>query len=288
MDFSRNWLFIDAKLQRKLGEIKLLVIGSGIGSRVAEEAVRIGIRHITVADGDTVSASNLNRQNYVYQDIGRNKAIVCAERMLAINPAAEITAIDEFLEEQWLQRLIPEHDFIVNAIDFDAAEFPVCREICKRHKKTEFFPFNLGFASTLTIFMGEGKGAWKDFFSNVDHVSLKYQIVEHVLNSLPPDQAEYMLRKYQIYLNTLNDGSYPGYDPQLSVAGALSAILTVAKIVTILQGEAVRQFPYFYLLDSFCKPIEEIKPLGNRVPIQRSLVDGPMASHLRPGVGDLA
>mgnify|MGYP002603657289 CR=1 FL=1 len=70
----------------KTAPVKIIVIGAGgTGGYVVPHLYRIGFSsehqiRIVVCDGDVVEEKNLIRQNFVHQDIGRNKAQVLAER----------------------------------------------------------------------------------------------------------------------------------------------------------------------------------------------------------------
>ena len=69
--------------------VKIVVIGAGgTGGYVIPHLYRLGYAshryvRIIVCDGDVVEEKNLIRQNFVQQDIGRNKAQVQAERYSA-------------------------------------------------------------------------------------------------------------------------------------------------------------------------------------------------------------
>ena len=95
--YSRNRLYVSESEQNMVKEYRIFLGGAGIGSIVAECALRFGFEHITIVDGDKVEKSNLNRQNYTDNDIGRYKAECLAERLLSINPNAQIDYHTEFL-----------------------------------------------------------------------------------------------------------------------------------------------------------------------------------------------
>ena len=65
--------------QAALSRSRVLIVGAGgIGSPVALMLARQGIGGLTIVDGDTVEASNLSRQRFFAEDIGRNKAMALA------------------------------------------------------------------------------------------------------------------------------------------------------------------------------------------------------------------
>ena len=83
--YDRNRLYINEDDQDKIKSVSILLGGAGIGSIIAECALRFGFETITIVDGDRVEESNLNRQNYTKADIGKYKAETLARRLLKIN-----------------------------------------------------------------------------------------------------------------------------------------------------------------------------------------------------------
>ncbi len=90
--YNRNRIYVSEDEQEKVRETRILLGGAGIGSIIAECALRFGFENIVIVDGDRVELSNLNRQNYVKSDIGKSKAECLAKRLLRINPKANISA----------------------------------------------------------------------------------------------------------------------------------------------------------------------------------------------------
>ena len=87
----------------------------GVGGTALEALARTGFKHFIIVDFDKVDASNLNRQIlYTAKDIGKNKVNAAKERILSINPEAEIQAI--FAKAQDFDSNQP-IDFMVDAID---------------------------------------------------------------------------------------------------------------------------------------------------------------------------
>ena len=61
--YSRNRLYVSEKEQSLIKDYNIFLGCAGIGSIVAECALRFGFEHITIVDGGKVERSNLNRQN---------------------------------------------------------------------------------------------------------------------------------------------------------------------------------------------------------------------------------
>lgn len=105
-----------ALLQSK--RVILFGIG-GVGSWCAECLIRTGLTHLTIVDGDTVQASNLNRQLPATQaTLGMPKVEALKARLLEINPDAEIEARYEMVNGEWLMvNGLEGYDYIIDAID---------------------------------------------------------------------------------------------------------------------------------------------------------------------------
>ncbi len=104
----------------RIGEKRVIIFGvGGVGSWCAESLVRSGIKHLTIVDSDTVCASNINRQLMATTEtIGQVKVDVLRQRLLTINPSAEITAIHEFFTAETAESFhLDSYDYIIDAID---------------------------------------------------------------------------------------------------------------------------------------------------------------------------
>lgn len=118
--FHRSRLLMgDAPLQR-LHDIRVILFGvGGVGSWCAESLVRSGVKHLTIVDSDRVNISNVNRQLMATtQTVGKVKVEVLKERLLSINPEAEITAIQDIYNAENSESFrLNEYDVIIDAID---------------------------------------------------------------------------------------------------------------------------------------------------------------------------
>ena len=103
----------------------VMVIGCGaVGGYALEMLARLGVGKIWAVDFDTFEESNINRQILALTDtLGRKKAEVAKERILAINPEAQVTAMDLKVTKDNLNFLLEEKpDFVIDAIDDVAAK----------------------------------------------------------------------------------------------------------------------------------------------------------------------
>lgn len=99
---------------------RVIIFGvGGVGSWCAESLVRSGITHLTIVDSDEVCVSNINRQLMATtQTVGRPKVEALRDRLLSINPTAEIVARRQvFCEETLPEYRFDNYDYVIDAID---------------------------------------------------------------------------------------------------------------------------------------------------------------------------
>ena len=118
--FSRTKLLIGTDKLERLSRARVAVFGiGGVGGYVAEALARSGVGALDLIDNDKVSLTNLNRQIYaLHSTIGRYKVDVAKERILDINPKAQVTVSCTFyLPETADQFDFASYDYVVDAID---------------------------------------------------------------------------------------------------------------------------------------------------------------------------
>lgn len=133
--FSRTELLIGKDGIEKLSNAKVAVFGiGGVGSFVVEGLARAGVSNFILVDNDGVDITNLNRQIIAtYKTIGKPKVEVARERILDINPNANVEAYQEFFMPESEGILDNSIDYIVDAIDTVTAKI----ELVVRAEKLE-------------------------------------------------------------------------------------------------------------------------------------------------------
>lgn len=99
---------------------RVIIFGvGGVGSWCAESLVRTGIRHLTIVDSDRVCMTNCNRQLMATtRTIGQVKVDVLRERLLDINPNAEVVAMQKIYQESDAESFhLETYDYVIDAID---------------------------------------------------------------------------------------------------------------------------------------------------------------------------
>ncbi|GAA6139577.1 tRNA cyclic N6-threonylcarbamoyladenosine(37) synthase TcdA [Arenicella sp. 4NH20-0111] len=140
LDISRRFGGI-ARLYGEVGLARIqaahiCIIGiGGVGSWVAESLARSAIGALTLIDLDVVAESNINRQLVATADqIGRDKTAVMKDRIAQINPACQVSIIDEFIDKQNIPSLITkDFTYVVDCIDDFRTKSALIAH-CKRQK----------------------------------------------------------------------------------------------------------------------------------------------------------
>ena len=126
--FSRTELLIGKEALERLSKAHVAVFGiGGVGGYVVEALVRSGIGAYDLIDDDKVCLTNLNRQIIATRDtIGRHKVEVMRERILSINPDAEVTTHRCFyLPENAQDFDFSSYDYVVDAVDTVTAKLEI-------------------------------------------------------------------------------------------------------------------------------------------------------------------
>ena len=118
--FNRTERLLGTEAVDRLSDLRVIVIGvGGVGSWCAEGLVRSGIRHLTIVDSDRVCITNVNRQLMAtMQTVGMVKVEALRQRLLSINPHAEIQAWQKIYSAETAADFhLEDYDYIVDAID---------------------------------------------------------------------------------------------------------------------------------------------------------------------------
>jgi len=117
---TRTELLVGKENIVQLQSKHVLVTGlGGVGAMAAEQLCRAGIGNLTIIDGDTVHASNRNRQlPALLSTEGQEKAYVMQQRLLDINPSLKLEVINEYIKDQRMIDILEKgYDYVVDAID---------------------------------------------------------------------------------------------------------------------------------------------------------------------------
>ncbi|GKT37172.1 hypothetical protein ADUPG1_010011 [Aduncisulcus paluster] len=121
MDYSRQLTLHDftEDHQKKLASSSVLIVGcGGVGCLIALYLAGAGVKNLSLLDMDVVSESNLHRQIvYTIAEKGQKKATLLAEKVKALNPSVNATAIlTPIFSDNAVDLFLP-HDVVIDASD---------------------------------------------------------------------------------------------------------------------------------------------------------------------------
>jgi len=144
--FQRTQLLLGQKRLEKLQNLNVIIFGvGGVGSWCAESLIRSGVRNLTIVDSDRVCITNVNRQlQATSMTVGQVKTEVLKNRLLEINPKANVNALQKIYEEaNHTEFELEKYDVIVDAIDSMQNKIHLMRTACKTEA---FFISSMGAA----------------------------------------------------------------------------------------------------------------------------------------------
>lgn len=136
--FRRNELLLGSETMERIAQKRVIIFGvGGVGSWCAESLVRSGISRLTIVDSDCVSITNVNRQLMATtKTVGQVKVDALKERLLSINPKAEITALQQVFSEETAESFqLDTYDYIIDAIDSLKDKATLILLACQQHAK---------------------------------------------------------------------------------------------------------------------------------------------------------
>ena len=127
-EFSRTEKLIGKEAVDRLTSCRVAIFGiGGVGGYTLEALVRCGVGKLDIIDNDTVNITNINRQIIATHDsLGKLKTQVARERVLSINPKAEVNALNMFyLPENADSIDFSDFDYVVDAVDTVTAKIEI-------------------------------------------------------------------------------------------------------------------------------------------------------------------
>lgn len=110
--------YLGAAERARIEAARVGVAGAGgLGSNCLAHLVRCGVRRFVIADFDTVSESNLNRQFFFADQLGMPKVEAVAANLRRINPALELELYPERVTAENAVRRFGSCDVTVEAFD---------------------------------------------------------------------------------------------------------------------------------------------------------------------------
>ncbi|MDR1499585.1 MAG: tRNA threonylcarbamoyladenosine dehydratase [Tannerellaceae bacterium] len=118
--FHRTERLLGTERMDRVAGVRVIIFGvGGVGGWCAESLVRSGVRRLTIVDSDRICVTNINRQVMATRHtVGEVKVEALKARLLAINPAAEVEALQMIYSRETSGAFgLEDYDYIVDAID---------------------------------------------------------------------------------------------------------------------------------------------------------------------------
>jgi molybdopterin/thiamine biosynthesis adenylyltransferase len=153
--YSRHILLEEfgIEAQQRLSSSSALIVGAGgLGCPAALYLTASGIGRLSIADADTVDATNLQRQ-ILYRDetVGSAKAGAAREALRQVNPEVDVVGLQERLAGEQLERAVLACDVVLDCTDNFATRHALNRA-CVRHKKPLVSGAAIRFDGQLAVF----------------------------------------------------------------------------------------------------------------------------------------
>jgi len=135
--FSRTELLAGQQGMQKLARTSVAVIGLGwVGSYSAEALARSGIGKFILIDYDVIEPTNINRQILALQStLGKPKVELMQQRILDINPKAEVIIYQEVLDGNKQDNLLEGAEYCVDSIDSLNSKISLLEFLLKNERK---------------------------------------------------------------------------------------------------------------------------------------------------------
>jgi sulfur carrier protein ThiS adenylyltransferase len=165
----------DPGVRARLADGHVAIIGcGGLGSNAAQMLVRAGIGELTLVDFDIVTESNLNRQLFFRDQLGRPKTAALAETLLRIRPEVTLMLHQVRATPSDLLELVGTADVVIEAVDTAEAKAMIANVILRDRPKLPLVSASgiAGFESANTVVterMGESFYLTGDHTSDVGH-----------------------------------------------------------------------------------------------------------------------
>ncbi len=246
---ARNSGYISPATQQKMRTQTMLIAGCGIGSSVAVCAARMGFEHFVLVDGDLVDAHNLNRQFYDYADIGKPKVDGLKDKILRINPDAQVEALNLYFTADNTEAIVKKADIIFDTVDFlDLDAILNLHESSKKLCKELFTALSIGFGAGVLYFPPASGISLADLLAadvqnaqaagKAGYVTVFAKVIERIAAELDPLVVEQISKAL-----TIMENGRPCPASQVAVGSFTVAALALSMIHDLLDGRPLPAAP---------------------------------------------
>ena len=171
--------------QRLLCSAVLLVGLGGLGSAVAPALAAAGVGHIGLADPDTVSESNLQRQTlYTERQIGQPKCEAARERLAALSSHTLYDLHAEGITPENARRIIAGYDLVIDCCDNFPTRY-LLDDVCVACGKPWVHGAIGAFGGMVTVFNHRRAKRYAELYPDREALCAREQTVQGVVGTVP-------------------------------------------------------------------------------------------------------
>lgn len=248
---TRNSGYIDAATQASIRDCRLLIAGCGIGSGPAVCAARMGFERFVLVDGDVVDGHNLNRQFYDAADVGQPKVLALRDKILRINPSAQVEVHNVFLDADNTAAIVKTADVVFDTVDF--LDLPA---ILRLHGSARalgipvFTALSVGFGALVWYFPPTDAPGLADILAS-DLAALQAagggqpsyaDVFARFMQRLAPHLDSQVVEQVGKVLSLMKEGK-PCPASQVAVGGFAVSAMAMSMIHDMLAGRSVPRAP---------------------------------------------
>ena len=251
--FSRNQDLISAKEQEKIRDCTVAIAGvGGIGGLLAERLIRIGVRHLKIADPGSFEMSNFNRQFGSHiRSLGKNKAKEVYWQCKQINPEADIICDTKgILSEKDAEAFVTDVDVIVDAMDYGLFKQAVYLQTAARRRGIYYmFSSAIGFGTVVVIFdpdgytleeyndLGQNKNSNEKGQPDISQKNVVPYLASYIFEALGDEKLNKIIkREIPVPVNSIGVG--------------LSSIVTANEVINIvIKKKPIITAPHYLFID---------------------------------------
>ncbi len=267
--FDRNIGILTKEQQEAIRTTKVAIAGlGGVGGIHAYALARSGFTQFHIADFDTFSVANFNRQaGATVATLDTKKTESIKNLILSINPFATVTLFEEGITEQTIDAFLDGVTIAIDGIDFFCIE--PRRLLFRKAKEKGIFALTAGpvaFGSSLLVF-GPHSPSFDEYMNINDSLSDKEKYFRFGIGITPSLLQARYFRPDAIHWE---NGEHRA--PSLGVGTLIAANLVGTEAIKIAIGahDRIKCVPHSLHFDPYIREMRRVwMPFGNKNPIQR-------------------
>ena len=177
---------IGAEGQQRLLRSAVLLVGlGGLGSAVAPALAAAGVGRLGLADPDTVSESNLQRQTlYTEQQIGQPKCEAARQRLAALSSHTLFDLHTEGITPENARRIIADYDLVIDCCDNFPTRY-LLDDVCAACGKPWIHGAIGAFGGMVTVFNHRRAKRYAELYPDREALCAREQAAQGVVGSVP-------------------------------------------------------------------------------------------------------